>query len=261
MQTPDTESAQTSKAPQYMRASMAEVEQEETPREAGWGLVLLWVGAAMVAALVNWGIWTPVSTYLISSMQRDNFSVLSWQWMAANMGLGLVGSVVIGVLQWLVLRRCIEGIAWWTWTLAVAVGNLIAYPCETGISVAAGFLIPIASAAAGWPGAMLPVVAGQLVAALIVSPFGAALQWIILQRHLRSTAVWVVAVVASHVLGVSVYVIPLLSSLSGGPQGDTSVSSLVSYLVATPAIASITGITLLWLVNNTRRTNWTYETP
>jgi hypothetical protein len=242
-----------------MSASVAEVGQEESPREAGWGLVLLWVGAATMAALVNWGISTPVYTYLTASMQRDNFSVLSWQWMAAGMGIGVVGSVVIGVLQWLVLRRYIEGIAWWTWTLAMVGSSLIAYPCQMATSLAAGFLIPFVSAA-GWPGAMLPMVAGQVLAALIVGLISGALQWIILQRHLRSAAVWVVAVVASHVLGVSVYVIPLLSSLSGGPQGDTSVSSLVSYLVATPAIASITGITLLWLVNNTRRTNWTYET-
>jgi hypothetical protein len=180
--------------------------------------------------------------------------LFNWQWTATIIMQSLLAGLITGVLQWLVLRRYIEGIAWWTWTLAVAAVGLVSYPLELAISFASSFLFVCCLPA------VFSVVAGALTGRIITSLLAGALQWLVLQRHLRGAAVWVLAVVGSAILGHVIGSVPVLAIQAGGPMPDTALYSVLSFLVGTPIVASITGFTLLWLVNRTRRSNWTYET-
>jgi hypothetical protein len=106
---------------------------------------------------------------------------------------------------------------------------------------------------------MLSVGASQLYSAVVVSLISGGLQWLILQRHLRGAGLWVPAVIASALLGAFVGLIPFMSLQDPSQYDNLGLLPLVIFIITTPLAACITGFTLLWMVNNTRRSNWTYE--
>src|SRR5438445_4720633 len=86
-----------------MQAREEDVELRD--RRLGWAVWCWWVLATLVGGLVlhvvAWGMDKPQAGGIV-------------EWAVAGSAIGLV--------QWLVLRRSLSGLAWWAWVAATALG-------------------------------------------------------------------------------------------------------------------------------------------
>jgi hypothetical protein len=217
----------------------------------------------MLAAVVGWGLSSATYALVIPVLQRGDVGPFSWQWHAAFLPTSLLSGAITGLLQWLILKRYVGGVAWWTWTLAITAGVLLTYPFDFAVTSTVLFYFAQVVLSAGEFGATASVFAGQFISSLIEGVIAGALQWLVLQRHLRNAAIWILAVLGSQILSGLLATVPVVMVQSRGAfMSDLAAySSILSFFVGLPIIASITGFTLLWLVNHTRRSNRrTYET-
>ena len=147
----------------------------------------------------------------------------------------LLGGALLGVLQWLVLRRIIVQ-PWW-WVLATALA------------------MPVASAASMIFGmAATPIYSGQgniIMSVLGVPGMGAAFgailgtaQWLVLQKNVPNAGWWILA----NAGGLALYwVIEQMSKEITGFPGSISLY-LLGFTIATLIFSLVTGWTLVRLL-------------
>ncbi|MEO6458592.1 MAG: hypothetical protein ABIO92_10050, partial [Chloroflexia bacterium] len=161
---------------------------ESLSTEPAWQAWLRWVLFTVVGYLTSWSIAAAPSMLMPDTGGQVLGSVL-----------GLFGSALVGLMQWLVLRRYLLGITWWGWILATMLGQLLRL-------VAALFLIV---------GLLLFEVIGDLPELLGVSatltlitflngillglPLG-FVQWIVLRRYVSEAAWWIPVVAVGAAL-------------------------------------------------------------
>ena len=170
-------------------------------RRPGWRVWFLW----LMAGAVGWG-WGVYWGWFDGTEPKTLQSIPSVI-LAGYLGLA-VGGFLIGVLQWLVLRRHVAPAG--RWVLASLGAGAV-----TAVVV---FGVGLIDAAAGW-------LAG-------VSMFGTVvggLQWLVLRRQVPRAGWWVLASTAGWVVGM-----PLGDVV--GPPGLGA------------AYGAITGIALVWLL-------------
>ncbi|MGB3755066.1 MAG: hypothetical protein WBA07_01660 [Rivularia sp. (in: cyanobacteria)] len=152
----------------------------------------------------------------------------------------IVTGFVVGIAQWVVLRRYINSAIWWIvlsgfgWILGIYLMVFIG-----------GILNPVVeflnSTGIFWQVFWLNIVQQPINFAVL----GFA-QSLLLRRYFRYTGWWILASTLSGVIrgGVGAYVCAATCKFGGG-----SISNGVGWA----ASAAITGILLLWLVNNHRK--------
>ena len=134
---------------------------------AGWGLSLLWV----LVCAAGWA----VGARLVAAAGP------SADLIAAGYARVAAGAILAGALQWLVLRRHLDGAAWWIPASALAVA-------AAGVVVFAGGAV--VGADAGW-------VAGAGLSGTLLG----TVQWLVLRRQLDGAAWWVPASTVGWVVG------------------------------------------------------------
>jgi hypothetical protein len=149
----------------------------ETPAKTAprWLIALEWtllstVGLAAGMLLTLLGLW--LSAMLGSSLDEDLFASLV---LLPLMGLSL------GFFEWLLLRRMFVRIGWWI--MATLLGWAAGFPASFAIFQ-------------GLMGLTGEQITGALAGVLQVSLFAVLvgiLQWLILRRHVRLAAWWIVA--------------------------------------------------------------------
>ncbi len=167
----------------------------------GWRVWFLWLmaGAFGWGQGVYWGWYTPTDP--------KTLQVIPTVILAGYLGVA-VGGILIGVLQWLVLRRHLARSGWWVLASLGAVAVV-------GVAV---FGVGLVNTDVGWFGG--------------VSVFGTAvgvLQWLVLRRHLARSGWWVLASTVGWVVGM--------------PLGD-----IVGPPGLGAAYGAITGTALVWLL-------------
>ncbi len=117
----------------------------DSPLAAGWGFWLAWV----LAGTVGWA----VSGRVIAVGSYRDIIVAGYTGVAA-------GGIVVGVLQWLVLRRQVARAGWWV--LASTVGWVVGGPVGAFV---------------GWPalGAVYGAITGSALVGLLRQPVPARL--------------------------------------------------------------------------------------
>jgi hypothetical protein len=185
------------------------MEGRSAPPQLNWRLWLWWT-VATVAAFIPF--------YFLPTLPpaRDLFPREAWGldflYMAA-MGAG--SGAILGVAQWLVLRRYLQRA--WTWILACivgeAVGTIAAWAIMRGLAVPA-----LAWAQAGLHSG--EVVFGGAYGVTLYGVIGIA-QWLTLRRQVRRAGWWIVASVA-----LGIFANPLISG-----SGWTSVGTILGFLV------------------------------
>ena len=158
----------------------------------GWGLWILW----MLASTVAWAVGAPVGV----AAGAGNIIV------AGYVGIA-VGGVVVGALQWLLLRHWIHRAIWW-------VAANIAAVAVVGILV---FGLGLINVDVGW-------VIGVAVFGTVVG----VLQWLVLRHEVGRAGWWVLASTVGWVVG--------------GPLGG-----FVGWAALGAAYGAITGAALVWL--------------
>ncbi|RPI34417.1 MAG: hypothetical protein EHM70_02920 [Chloroflexota bacterium] len=166
----------------------------------GCGMWFAWLFASTLGSFLGW-----ILAWRASFVVPGVFSIIT---------LGLVMGVVIGVLQWLVLRAHFKGAGWW----------IIA----SGLGWAAGF--PVGAALAqqlGLTGYLFGVVLGLATGAAV----GVA-QWLVLRRRASRAMVWIPASIFAWTSSLLYY----------RPQGS-GIGVMYGLLSGI-----VTGVALLWLL-------------
>jgi hypothetical protein len=172
------------------------------PRRPGWRIWFLW----LMAGAVGWGVGVEVASFGVPGGLRSLQSSPSII-VAGYLGVA-AGGILVGVLQWLVLRRQITRAG--RWVLA----NLGA-AAVLGVVV---FGVGVVNADVGWVGG----------AGLFGTVIG-ALQWLVLRRQVARAGWWVLASTVGWIVG--------------GPLGG-----IVGWIALGAAYGAITGTALVWLL-------------
>ncbi len=152
----------------------------------------------------------------------------------------IMSGFIVGIAQWVVLRRYIKSAIWWIpasglgWILGI---HLMIF---TGVILNPLFE-SLESIGGLWQVFWLNITHEPINFAVL----GFA-QWLVLRRHFRYAYWWIVASALSGAVrgAVGFYVCAVTCKFDGGT---------ISNGVGWAASATITGILLLWLVNNHRK--------
>lgn len=176
-----------------------------------WRLWLWWVVAGVVGWGLGWGLgWSEVEFWSVDIA-------------AAEYGGVVVGVTVVGVLQWLMLRRQIARAAWWI--VASLVSGVVAGGVIYGVGGDAGFTAEVTrDLDVGW------VVEAGLYGVVL-----GVLQWLVLRGQVALSGLWVVASTVGWIVGD-----PVCSSLMG--------FGTLSWVVFGAVYGAITGLVLVWLL-------------
>jgi hypothetical protein len=145
----------------------------------------------------------------------------------AQIAVPVLAGTVIGLAQWLVLRRYVTASTQWDWT--------------DGLSWAAGYILGLLLIQL-LPSTVFAAFIGYFLFGVIV----ALVQWPVLRREIPQILTWVVASAVAWAIGywasqavLSLFTDPLIEPVVG-----TTVIAVTSGLVA----GAITGVALIWIV-------------
>ncbi len=189
--------------------------------QVGWGFWLGWVAASTVGMFVGF-IAGFLSLDLIYDVLGDwlNYNVLG-DWFDF-LFLGIVPGIVVGVLQWLVLRQRVSGAGWWVLASAAA-----------GYGILAGFIGYSESLSFGTLLRFTGVVAlGGAVTGI--------LQWLVLRSQVSRAGWWVLASTVGWALGMAVS--------RAFPWGADDSDALGALVVTGAVLGAVTGGALVWLL-------------
>jgi hypothetical protein len=145
----------------------------------------------------------------------------------AQIAVPVLAGTVIGLAQWLVLRRYVTASTRWDWT--------------DGISWAAGYILGLLLIQL-LPSTVFAIFVGYFLFGVIV----ALVQWPVLRREIPQVLTWMVASAVAWAVGywVSQAVLSLFNDPVIDPVVGTTVIAVSSGLVA----GAITGLALIWIV-------------
>ena len=170
-------------------------------RRPGWRVWFLW----LLAAAYGWGTAVEVTRLGELSLRTGPSRVL-----AAYLGVAAAG-LLVGVLQWLVLRKRVDRAGWWVLTslgAAGVFGVLLFGPGSMGADMR-------------W-----------VVATGSFGPVAGALQWLVLRGQIPRAAWWIPASAAGWILGM--------------PVGE-----MVGWNGIGAVYGAVTGAVLVWLLRRT----------
>lgn len=156
----------------------------------------------------------------------------------AQIAVPVLAGTVIGLAQWIVLRRYLTASS--IWELA------------DGLTWAAGYVLGLLLVLA-LPSSIFIATLGYLLFGVIV----ALVQWPVLRREIPNILVWILANAFGWAVGfwASQAILPLfVTDPLVAPAVGTTVIAVTSGLVA----GAITGLALIWIV---RKPELVYETP
>jgi hypothetical protein len=170
---------------------------------------------------------------------------------AAVLAGTLIEGTVVGTAQWLVLRGPFPAMRWRAWVLATAVGAFIAW--ASGMLPTT--LLSAGSDVGGGPAPYEPSAAMVYgLAALMGLVAGAILgtpQWLVLRRHVRRAAIWILANALAWVPGMVLAFVAADFIFSAGIGMITIVLAIATLMAIGAVVGAIHGLALVWL---TRRT-------
>jgi hypothetical protein len=173
--------------------------------QVGWGFWLWWV----LASTVGFAVGSAVTRFVgLVGYFAGGETVVG----AFAVG-GAVGGALIGIAQWLVLRKRVSRSGWWV--LASIVG------------FAVGFAVAIA---------MLDSMDGAAVGAVVGASIGIA-QWLVLRLQFSRAGWWVLASIVGFAMGFAV-----LETMDGFVVG-AGVGAVVG-----AGVGAITGGVMVWML-------------
>jgi hypothetical protein len=180
----------------------------------------------------TWSQWTIWSLWVILTALGDTIGLLvggslAYLFFPADniqfaLVLGLIGGLILGVAQWLLLRQIFLDVGWWI--LATGIAWAIGDPLGT-------IIVTIGKQ-------MMPSLLAACIGSAVIGTILGFSQWLILRKKFISTStIWIAATILSLLIGTFIKRIPNLHP------------ALV-ILIAGVVGAAITGLTLVWLMQN-----------
>ena len=142
---------------------------------------------------------------------------------------GVLIGCVVGIIQWLILRRYVPRAGWWI--LASAVGSGVSFACALALA-----------------GAMNESWAlGGLIGGVVGGAAVGVIQWLLLRYSLPRANLWVAASAVGWAVGMLIMGIAMGSAMGGG-GGPAGVRVGATGILAMAVVSGITGGALMWLV-------------
>jgi hypothetical protein len=218
---------------------------EELPAP-GWRFGLAWFVASALASMAGWAL----GIQMAEAVGRALGPMVDIALLEAAAGAASWGAVglLVGLAQWLLLRRHLRGM--WRWVVATVAGFLVV----GSIKWAQGLLVdPIMQSVFSWleeidweeMGFALGIVAALITEGLTGLLIGLA-QWLALQDRVVRAARWL-PVSSGAWAGAGL----LLSSLTAilGPL-DEEIGFWVAPLIANIVVAAITALGAVWILSD-----------
>lgn len=150
---------------------------------------------------------------------------------AAFLAIGAYEGAIVGVAQWLVLRRLLPSLRAKSWIAATVTGAVVAWMLGRIPSALADW--ESVSGGVGQPAPSLSMIVGLSAAA------GAALglilgvaQWFVLREHVRHANLWIAANALAWAAGI-----PIIFLAAGIPGPHASALSIATLQLATVGVA------------------------
>lgn len=175
--------------------------------QVGWVFWLQWVLASTVGMFVGFCMGIPPFA-LTYDVLADQLAFRFW---------GIVLGIGVGVLQWLVLRRCVSGAGWWVLASAAPGYGIVRF-LDTGRLWSLSF------------GALLSFTGVVALGGAVTG----TLQWLVLRGQVSRAGWWVLASTVGWALGVTV-------ARQFPPNGQDLV-------VMGAILGALTGGALVWLL-------------
>lgn len=212
-----------------------------------WHLRRRWVFANTLGEVAGLGAAAVVGVGLARAIEAAMGAFAGLALAGVMILVGTLEGAVVGIAQWLVLRRPIRNISGRAWVLATAIGAFVAWTLG---------MIPSTLMSAGADAAAPPVEMSDTVMYGLAALMGFALgpilgfpQWLVLRRHVRKAGWWVLANAAAWAVGMPVVFVGAGSVPPGG-------FGLIAVGIATGACAgtvvgAVHGLALVWLLQST----------
>ncbi len=223
-------------------------------RRWDWNLYARWVGANAIAELIGLGGSAMVLVGLMRAIDTETpVGAVGVAVVSVILGTLLEG-VLVGLLQWRVLRDPLPELKRADWVRGTAIGAAIAWILgmlpSTILSLAAG-------GGAGGPGAAAAPPAGPpdwlaytLAASmgLVLGPILGTPQWVILRRHVQHAGWWIPANALAWMVGMPLVFVGAMNVPPGPITAWTVTVAVVPVLAAGAAVGAVHGIALLRLL-------------
>ncbi len=214
-------------------------------RAVTWRILTLWLAANIVAYLLT----ALLSSRLNTIFYGDNFSPSSDDTtykLIAFLAIQLLFGMLLGIAQWLVLKRYFLRMHWAGWAIATAISAFLSRFAAPFVYL----IIPFRSASNNTLDILrfaLVIVSAQLV-------IGVA-QWLVLRRHANHAAWWIPATAASGlIIGVVSGAFYQIVSINGLTTSQYDLISNAVTAIASSIGAIATGLTLARLLPHARTT-------
>jgi len=177
----------------------------------GWQFWLQWLGATSVSWVVGAILYYTLNLVVLGGV--------------GEVVGGTIWGLVVGIGQWLVLRRWLDRAGWWV--LATAAGSLLAASVDVGLQ------------------GLLGEKAGGLILMIGLGPGVGVLQWLFLRQQVTRAGWWLLA---STVLIGGAFLTGIVASLSLGLQESGLAFIAVAGVVSGVLLGITSGLTLAWLL-------------
>ena len=214
-----------------------------------WNLWFRWVLANAIGEVVGLGTAAVVGVGLAWTIEKTMGAFGSLAMAGVMILVGTLEGIVVGIAQWLVLRRPIQNMSWRVWVLATAIGAFVAW--TLGMIPSTLMATNTAAAAAAAPPPEMSDVVMYGLAALMGAVLGPILglpQWLVLRRHVQKAGWWVLANAAAWALGMPVVFIGASSAPPGGFGLGVVVVGIVTGASAGAVVGAVHGLALVWLL-------------
>jgi hypothetical protein len=215
-----------------------------------WALWHHWVIANALGELVGLGAAAVAGVVLVQLFEATLTTFASLAGAGVMILLGVFEGVIVGLAQWLVLRRPFPTLSRRAWVLASATGAFVAWT----LGMIPSTLINVGASDAGVPAAEMSDMLMYTLAAAMGAVLGPVLgipQWLALRRHVRHAASWIPANAAAWALGMPVVFVGASTAAPGGLPGLV-VTGLLTAAAAGAVVGAIHGLALLWLARPQR---------
>lgn len=215
----------------------------DAPAQRDWALWRSWVLANALGECLGLGAAGAIGAILAGMFGATMDAIASLRVAGTLIALGTFEGVVVGLAQWLVLRRPFPGMRRRSWIAASAAGAFMAWLLGMIPSTLADFGAAGQAAPAAISDALMYGLAGAMGA--VLGPILGVPQWLVLRRHVRRAIWWIPANAAAWAIGMPIVFVgasaPPLDGVSGIVMG-----ALLTATAAGAVVGAIHGLVLVW---------------
>ncbi|HZS07917.1 MAG TPA: hypothetical protein VFD58_23995 [Blastocatellia bacterium] len=218
---------------------------------AGWDLRLWlrWVPANAIGEAGGLGLVALVAVMLARTAERTTGPSAALLIASVTILAGAFEGVIVGVAQWLVLRRPLPELSRRAWVLATTGGALAAW----ALGMIPSTVISLqADAAATSPPEISDLLKYSLAAIMGVAlgPILGIPQWLVLRRHLQRAGWWVLANAVAWAVGMPLVFVGAGSAPAGASGVEIAAIILATLACAGAVVGAIHGLALIWLLQS-----------